>query len=211
MNSNLILPTTNILHRVLKIKCDDSVGTGVVIFRDGNGFLVTAKHVIESAPSMTFYRHGIGWLPLQTSTIKCSENHDIAVLRLASYEGHQVLQVPDYEIGVSTKGLVMGQQVMIVGYPLGMELTASGDINYGRPLPLVKIGFLSNLPQKDETLLLDAHVNKGFSGSPVIVKSPSEGDRNRLSICGIQNSMLVDEGFSIAVPIEKAIELIDSI
>ena len=211
MNSNLLVPTTNILLRVLKIKCDDSVGTGVVIFRDDNGFLVTAKHVIESAPSMTFYRQGDGWLPLQTSTIKCSENHDIAVLRLATNEGQPVLPVPDYEIGVSTAGLVMGQQVMIVGYPLGRELKESQHMNFGRPLPLVKVGFLSNLPTKDDYLWLDAHMNKGFSGSPVIFKSPSESDRNRLSICGIQTSMLVNEGFSIAVPIEKAIELIDSI
>ena len=211
MNSNLLLPTTNILHRVLKIKCGDSVGTGVVIIKDGNRFLVTAKHVIESAPAKTYYRHGDGWLPVLSSTIKLSENYDVAVLRLATIEGHPVLQVPDYEIGVSTKGLVLGQQVMIVGYPLGLELKESGAKNYGRPLPLVKIGFLSNLPIKDECLLLDAHVNKGFSGSPVIAKLKSESDMNRLSICGIQSAMLVNEGFALAVPIEKAIELIDTV
>ena len=122
-----------------------------------------------------------------------------------------MLQVPDFEIGDSTAGLVLGQQVMIVGYPLGLELKASGVKNNGRPLPLVKSGFLSNMPIKDECLLLDAHVNKGFSGSPVIFKSPSDSDRYRLSICGIQSAMLVNEGFATAVPIKKAIELIDTL
>ena len=210
MSSNIFLPTTNILHRVLKIKCADSVGTGFVIFKDGNGFLVTAKHVIKSAPARTFYRHGDGWIPVPSSTIKFSTYFDIAVLRLATCEEQPVIQVPDFEIGVSTTGLVLGQQVMIVGYPLGLELKESADINYGRPLPLVKNGFLSNMPIKDECLLLDAHVNKGFSGSPVVARSPSESDMNRLSICGIQSSMLVDEGFAIAVPIEKATKLIDT-
>lgn len=182
-----------------------------MIFKDNTGFLVTAKHVIESAPGMTFYRHGDSWLPVRPRMFKINENHDVAVLQLAGYEGHPGLQVPDYEIGLSTRGLLLGQQVMIIGFPLGLEIKESGDMNFGRPMPLVKVGFLSNLPIKGEPLLVDAHMNKGFSGSPVVVKSPSESDGNRLSICGIQSSMLVNEGFALAVPIEKAIELIDTL
>jgi len=66
------------------------------------------------------------------------------------------------------------------------------------------------MPIKDEPLLIDANVNVGFSGGPIIFNSPSESDRNRLSICGIQSAKRVDEGIAFAVPIEKAIELIDS-
>ena len=207
----MILPTTNILHRVLKLKCGNSVGTGLVIFKDGNGFLVTAKHVIEYEPNATFYRRRGGWLPVRPRSVKLSEKHDIAVMRIPIYEGPPGLQVPDFDIGVTTGGIGLGQQIMIVGYPLGWELQESEDINYGRPLPLVKVGFLSNLPVKDESLLLDAHVNEGFSGGPVIFNSPSESDKNRLSICGIQSAMYVEKGIGIAVPIGKAIELIDTL
>ncbi len=211
MTSNILIPTTNILRRVLKIECDGSVGTGVVIFKDGNRFLVTAKHIIESAPDKTRYRQGNIWLPIRPSTINLSENYDLAVLKLPTDEEYPVLQVPDFEIGISAGGIVSGQQVMIVGYPLGFQIERSEHMNNGRPLPLVKVGFLSDVSFKNGRLLIDAHTNKGFSGSPIIFRSPSGSDRNRLSVCGIQTSMYYDEGFAIAVDIGKAIELIDAI
>ena len=151
---------------------------------------------------MTFYRRGVGWLPVRPRTIKFSENYDIAVLRLTIYEGHPGLQVPDYEIGVTSEGIVLGQQIMVVGYPFGKEISHSKDMNYGRPLPLVKVGFLSSMFSEDEELWLDAHLNNGFSGSPVIFRSPSESNRNRLSICGVLSSGLSNEGFAFAVPIK---------
>ena len=196
----------------MKVECNGRGGTGVVIFKDGNRFLVTAKHIIESAPDKTRYRQGDNWQPILPITVNLSENYDIGVLRLPTEEALPALQVPDYEIGVSAGGMVLGQQVMMVGYPLGLEIEGGENINnYGRPLPLVKVGFLSDLSVKNGRLLIDAHTNKGFSGCPIIFRSPSESDRNRLSICGIQTSMVDNEGFAVAVPIGKAVELIDSL
>ena len=136
-----------------------SYGSGFLISTDG--LVLTCNHVVDPAPSETYAGNtGIGektWVRLQSSdtyeaqTIYQDRELDIAVLRIQE-SGYPHLQL--------TRVLPsQGDEVLVLGYPLGDAL--------GKELAVTR-GIVSAVRESGKILQVDAAVNAGNSGGPVI-------------------------------------------
>ena len=91
---------------------------------------------------------------------------------------------PSLDLAASQANLIYGQQVFFLGYPYGMD-SGGEKINRGLPLPFVKSGIVSALEFGDVSkIYLDAHVNPGFSGGPVVF-APMGGSATDLRVAGV--------------------------
>ena len=178
-----------ILCRVLKISFKNSTGTSFTMENHGEQFLVTAKHIFQSAgfPSSATIRLIIGTeYQSYDVDIRYPENPkvDIAVMKLKIKR----CLTPVYENGYSAEGLVYGQDVYFVGFPYGYD-TILGLLPGGNaPIPFVKKACVSAILRDDEgTILLDGINNPGFSGSPVCFKKIGANEKT-MKILGVVNS-----------------------
>ena len=172
--------TNNVIYRVLKIRLGPITGTAFTIEHNGKQYLITAKHLVEPLgyPSSIEVYFQDSWLPLSMSLIGASDKADIAVLASATQ-----LSVT-FAFPATSAGLMYGQDVYFVGFPYDI-VGDVGELNQGRPLPLVKKACLSAFtvgPSGEKILLLDAHNNQGFSGAPVVFR---EQTSTLLKVCGV--------------------------
>lgn len=160
---------SEVLTRVLLIQVGDVYGSGFTIDVDGRQYIVTAKHVVEKLPneaaSTIQVRNKNSWAPLSVTVFKCDDPVDIAVL------------IPSAQVTVNlpleptSKGLFLGQDAYFVGFPFALQFAKT----YGS-LPNVfgfvgkaTVGQIDSMPdRKMQRILLDAFINPGISGSPVV-------------------------------------------
>ena len=173
--------TANVIQRVLNIRIDDSQGSAFTIEREGRQYVVTARHVVEGieAAQRTAVVFDDEWRDIDFSVVGVAEGDvDVAVLAC----GQQLS--PTYPFEASTEGLVYGQRAYFLGFPFGW--TSGGQhLNRGFPFPFVKGGIVAaySLGGPVFTIFLDAHVNHGFSGGPVVFR-PKEG-RDDFRVAGV--------------------------
>ena len=155
--------TSNIIHRIFRIKCGESVGTGFAIDVDGKQYLVTARHVVNefehTSPLEIFGNEN--WTTVDSKLVGHGDTDiDVTVLAPAA-----AITPPDLPVVPSSAGLAYGQDVYFLGFPYGV-LSQVILSEAGHPLPLVKKAILSAFA--GDRYLLDGHNNPGFSGGPVI-------------------------------------------
>lgn len=159
--------TSNVIHRVFRIKYIGYTGTAFTIDIDGKQYLITAKHLAGeiSAQDTIEVLSNNTWVPLQTRLIgHADEAIDISVLAT-----DRRLTPPDLPMIASSDGLIYGQDVFFLGFPHGIQ----GNIIFGAdgyPMPLVKKALVSAMDKNE--YLLDGHNNPGFSGGPVVFRKP---------------------------------------
>ncbi len=163
--------TTNVLQRTFRIKSSENTGTCFTIDVDGRQYIVTARHVldgIQQKDSIDIYHEGI-WKTLKTEIAWLSQTEqDIAIL------SPEIQVSPTHPLESTSTGLVLGQDVYFCGYPYGLKIEVSSDINRGFPIPLVKKGALAGIFPNH--MLIDAINNPGFSGGPVVFAAPQSND-----------------------------------
>jgi S1-C subfamily serine protease len=177
--------TSNALTRVFFVKTNNVFGTGFTLERNSRQFLVTARHVIPSArDSVAIHQHGT-WQSMGGEVFYPKNPAvDIAVLRL---DKHISLTL---ELEPSMDGMVLGQDLYFLGFPLGMYMEPMWN---GCPLPLIKHGVLSAIDSSDKSrvlIYLDAFGNLGFSGSPVIFRDLKSGETK---VAGIVTAFRTEE------------------
>lgn len=160
----------NILYRVFFIKAAD-YGTAFIINVEGAEYLVTAKHLLDQTATnheIQIFRNN-RWSPHKVHAAAfCRSEADIAVLQLQDR-----LIPPDLPVTPSVKGMVLGQDVYILGFPHKMHEDV-GQMLGGNPCPLVKRGTASSLGAGDPKIVfVDTFSNEGFSGGPVVFSPPS--------------------------------------
>ena len=130
------------------------IGSGVII--DAQGDIVTNNHVVSGAQSITVVLSNGS--TEQGQLIGTSASNDLAVVRIAPYANMVVAQFGD-----SSK-LVVGQDVIAVGNPLGITETATEGIvsALNRSIPESSGVTISNAIQTS------AAVNPGNSGGALI-------------------------------------------
>ena len=163
--------TTNVLQRTFQIKFGENIGTCFTIDVDGRQYIVTARHVLEGIQqkdSIDIYHKGI-WKTLKTEIAWLSQSEqDIAILS----PEFQISQTHTLE--PTSAGMMLGQDVYFCGYPYGLKIEVSSDMNRGFPIPLVKKGALAGMFSSH--ILIDAINNPGFSGGPVVFVAPRSND-----------------------------------
>jgi S1-C subfamily serine protease len=168
-------------------------GTGSGFLWDDKGHVVTNAHVVQGA------RGARVTLPDQSvwpaTLVGFSRRHDMAVLRIAGASG----RVSGLPIGTSSD-LVVGQTVLAIGSPFGLDYTLSAGIisGLGREIP-----GLSGLPIHG-AIQTDAAINPGNSGGPLLDSSGR--------LIGINTSILSPSGASagigFAVPVDTVARVV---
>ena len=174
--------TSNVFQRTFQIKAPGGYGTCFSVDVQGKRYLLTARHVAQDVKDNVAVRHEGVWKDVSVDVIGHGEGDiDISVL------------APNYPFGAShplpatSRGLVFGQDVFILGYPFGIS-TDVGKVNSDLPLPIVKRATMAGSTKSDEhnnllhALLLDVFGNEGFSGGPVVY-DPHSGSGKASEFC----------------------------
>jgi putative serine protease PepD len=135
---------------------ESGTGSGCVLDKDGH--VLTNYHVIENASSLevslpdgTKYRAAL---------VGADRQNDLAVLKLENAPAERLYPIP---LGASG-GLKVGQKVLAIGNPLGLQNTLT-------------VGIISSLGRRIETqggdlvdnvIQTDAAINPGNSGGPLL-------------------------------------------
>lgn len=159
-----MIPTTNIIQRTYHIRQGRTFGTAFAIESDGREYLITARHVVPDRSKAIHILHDEEWKKLpMTGVYHHLETADIAAIAL----DRQI--APRHPVELSIAGAIIGQDLLIVGFPFGWKNTQY-DFNNGYPIPFVKAAILSAVSFRNKTTVtyLDGHNNAGFSGGPIV-------------------------------------------
>src|SRR5215467_313297 len=133
-----------------------AIGSGVII--DGRGYIVTNNHVVDGAQSMTVTLYD--GTNLKAQLVGTDPADDLAVVKITPpSKGLTVAQIGD-----SSK-LIVGQDVMAIGTPLGITQTVTHGIisALGRSVSEGQGG--ATIPNAIQT---DAAINPGNSGGALV-------------------------------------------
>jgi len=165
-----------------------SLGSGVIY--DSRGYILTNYHVIENVDEIMvklmdqreFSAKVVGVDPLT----------DLAVLKIFSFSS---FQVPTFG---STQNLGVGEWVMAIGNPYGLDGTVTVGVISGTHRSDLGIATFENFLQTD------ASINPGNSGGPLI-----DLDGN---VIGINTAIAeIGSGVGFAIPMEMASQISNSL
>lgn len=169
-------------------------GSGSVI--DRNGHILTNFHVIEGASKLTVSFGGDKVYP--ATVIGGDPDTDLAIIKITPpREGLTVIPLGDSD------KLNVGQKVLAIGNPFGLDRTLTTGIISGLQRP---IRARNNRPI-DAAIQTDASINPGNSGGPLLDKFGN--------MIGINSQILSPSGASagvgFAVPVNTAKRVIPQI
>ncbi|RPI24215.1 MAG: PDZ domain-containing protein [Acidobacteria bacterium] len=168
-------------------------GVGSGFFLDSNGHIATNYHVIQEAQRLevTIYGQTQG---IKASVVGVDPTNDIAVLKIdCPKEGCRPLKLG------SSKDLKVGQKVLAIGNPFGLERTLTTGIisSLGRTIE-------SRRGVIDEVIQTDAAINPGNSGGPLL--------NTRGEVIGINTAILSRSGdyagIGFAVPVDTLARIV---
>jgi Tol biopolymer transport system component len=141
--------TAQAAKSVVRVSTDLASGSGVII--DSDGLILTNNHVISSANEIVVYMEdGTSY----TGTVDAKDLvRDLAIIKIEATE------LPPLKLG-DVSQLDLGQQVLVLGYPLGSEkiiptggLVSAIEYDSGRNITWVQT---------------DSAINPGNSGGPLL-------------------------------------------
>ena len=149
LSSGLSLPdmVENAMRSLVEIRAGSSGGTGFIV--NETGLVVTNKHVVQGAASITFRT-------VDGATYTASVAGENQTLDLAYLLTHEVAQFVPISVGDSDQVRV-GEDVVIIGFPLADTLGSE---------PTVSQGIIS--ARRGGMLQTDAPMNPGNSSGPML-------------------------------------------
>ncbi|HEY8425700.1 MAG TPA: trypsin-like peptidase domain-containing protein [Limnochordales bacterium] len=163
----------------------EGIGSGVIVSPEG--LVVTNHHVVAGAQRLFATLRDGRTLP--ASVLGQDPAHDLALLRLPAQA------LPAAELGDS-ESLRVGQLVIAIGNPLGLEATVTTGVVSAKGRTLATpTGLMANLIQTD------ASINPGNSGGPLVDASGRVVGINTAVILGAQ-------GIGFAVPVSAVRDLL---
>lgn len=181
-------------------------GSGIVYaIRDGNTYIVTNEHVIERAQTIEIVFNDADQTRKIAELVGSDVYTDIAVLRINNFEAEVIA-----EFG-RTEDLRLGQTVIAIGNPLGLEFAGSATMGVvsGHDRT-VSIPILSTNGHRQEwpmtVLQTDTAINPGNSGGALINLAGEVVGINSMKIA--QSAV---EGMSFSIPTYIAIPIIEDL
>jgi S1-C subfamily serine protease len=171
---------------------EENSGTGSGIVIDAAGHILTNEHVVRDSTNLTVNLGGDKVYPAQV--VGTDADTDLAVLKIdAPKEVLTVVPVGDSE------NLQVGQKVLAIGNPFGLDRTLTTGVISGLQRP---IRARNNRPIEG-AIQTDASINPGNSGGPLLDKNGRLIGVNSqiLSASGGSNGI----GFAIPVSIVKRV------
>lgn len=172
------------IKSVVSVLTDKGQGSGAIISK--NGEIITNFHVIQSAKVIKVVDHDN--VIHNIEIIGFDIEKDIAVLKILTNETFEYLDFADSD------DIKIGQSVVALGNPLGLDFTATQGIISAR----------RKASDGNEYIQIDVAINPGNSGGPII-------DANG-EIVGIANWKISGaEGVGFAIPSNVAKEVVNDI
>jgi serine protease Do len=157
-----------------------SVGSGFII--DKSGYVVTNNHVIENADKISVKLDDD--MEFDAEVVGRDPNTDIALLKVTVDH-----DLPFIKLGDSKK-LKIGQWVVAIGSPFGLERTVTAGIVSAK-------GRVIGSGPYDDFIQTDASINPGNSGGPLL---NMDGE-----VVGINTAIIASAtGIGFAIPINLA-------
>ncbi len=177
---------TDAIERVgdslFKVTAGERVGAGFIVSTDGHG--LTSAHVVGEVTEITVTL--ANGEERSVTVVSSDEVRDLALLDL----GVQNLPVVQF---ASAAGLKQGMKVAALGAPLGLE----GSVTEGI------VSAVGRQINEKEYLQIDAALNEGNSGGPVI------DEKGR--VVGVATAMVKEaENVGFAISSDEAIEFLQS-
>ena len=171
-------------------------GSGSVI--DNQGHILTNYHVVEKAQKLTVSFGGDKVYPAKV--VGGDADTDLAVIKIDPPAGLTVVPLGD------SNNLVVGQKVLAIGNPFGLDRTLTTGVISGlqRPIRSRPVSGAPNGRPIDAAIQTDASINPGNSGGPLLDKYGR--------MIGINSQILSPAGGSVgvgfAVPVNTAKRII---
>jgi serine protease Do len=168
------------------------MGSGVVI--DDRANVITNAHVVYAAGTIIISMSDDDMQ--EAEIVGVDPISDLAIVRPKNPD----IRLPNAPLGRSNK-LEIGEELLAIGYPLGLGITATKGILSGaeRALPLSPMSWLTPFMQTDAAL------NPGNSGGPLVNRCGEVVGINTLS------SGQKAQNLNFAVPIDAAREIISQL
>jgi S1-C subfamily serine protease len=174
-------------------------GSGVA-FRsapDGGTYILTNNHVVANATSITVRSpSGKSW---PGKVVGRDPDSDIAVIKISGV-------LPPIKLGDS-KSLLVGQTVIAIGSPYGLEHSVTAGVVSALGRSLSDIGTTGQSQPLVDTIQTDAAINPGNSGGALVDRSGR--------LVGINTAIYSQSGsaagIGFAVPVDTAISVADQI
>ncbi len=167
-------------------------GSGSII--DEQGYILTNNHVVEGAYKL--YVSLADGSRYEAKLIGTDPESDLAVIKFSPEPGKKLRPIP---FGTS-RDLRVGQKVLAIGNPFGLERTLTAGIisGLGRPIQESETIILQNMIQTD------ASINPGNSGGPLF--------NMRGEMIGINTMIYSPSGGSVgigfAIPVDTAVRIV---
>jgi putative serine protease PepD len=183
-----------VLPSVVSIAAGPGSGSGVIISSDGE--ILTNNHVADAARGgelqVTFHDGTIA----PAEVVGLDPVTDIAVIRARNVSGLQPA-----ELGSSAE-LRVGEQVVAIGSPLGLDGTVTSGIVSALNRPVTAGGQLGGQAATFSAIQTDAPINPGNSGGPLVNMSGQVVGINTAIATTPGSRGSVGVGFSI--PVDQA-------
>lgn len=168
---------------LVAVETQRGLATGTGFFIHADGYIATARHVIENANRIVVLTPD--GRQLEAIVITYSNVFDSAIIKVEG-AGYPVLPFGDSD------SVRQGQEVLVVGYPFATRL--------GRESVTVTRGIVSALRPSEGLIQIDAAINPGNSGGPVL---NSRGEVIGLAVARLREGQLIN--FAVAANLVRTL------
>jgi S1-C subfamily serine protease len=170
-----------------------SEGTGSGSIIDDRGHILTNFHVVQNASQLEVQIESDKY---PATIVGTDRDNDLAVIKVDVPSGRRLTAI---NLGTST-GLQVGQKVLAIGNPFGLQRTLTTGIISGLERPLRDPVSRRTIPGAIQT---DASINPGNSGGPLL-NSKGEMIGINTAIYSPNGQMGGSIGIGFAVPVDIA-------
>src|SRR5215212_808134 len=172
----------------------EASGTGFIVSKDG--YILTNNHVVADADKVTVTL--LDKRSFEAKVVGRDPSTDVAVIKI---DGSNL---PVTALGDDNTARV-GQWVVAIGNPLGLDFTVTAGIISAKGRPLS--GLLRNTYEITDYIQTDAAINPGNSGGPLV--------NIRGEVIGINSAIASSTGFyagyGFAIPVTLAKQVMDDL
>lgn len=167
------------------------VGSGFIV--DESGYVLTNQHVIDNSNSVKVTL--ASGESISATIVDFDANRDLALLKMTSNRN----DFPTIGLG-SAKDAAVGDAVVVVGFPLGLQLSGPASFSNGIVSALRIIDGL-------DYIQTNAAINAGNSGGPVI---DMQGTLVGLTVASVTDPTKTVQGLGLVIPVADVLAFIDS-
>lgn len=156
-----------------------SMAQGTGFFISNDGYILTNNHIVENASKVSVF--ALQGEEYTAKVIGTDPKTDLALIKI------EAKNQPFVELGDSGQ-LRVGEWVLAIGNPLGMEHTVTAGIVSAKGRQL---GVGGNVPDYQDFIQTDAAINRGNSGGPLV--------NMKGEVIGITSNILSPTGGNIGI------------